>query len=161
VLAALAIDLMRIQLLNESEREAKRTDLRTPRHIFGTDSKPRCGYLRARAGMGRSSEPTRPWRPSVEDCGREIHVEGQLPRIARLDRDKYKFVDDPGPLLTGLRKFDTRVDLFTFMQKLPDRAPKYSCPKEWDNLAALPVSTFENWWTDRGNYSGGQNGNPS
>jgi hypothetical protein len=39
------------------------------------------------------------------------------------------------------------VDLFTFAQKLPDSEPKFSYLVEWDNLAVLPVSTFENWWT--------------
>jgi hypothetical protein len=80
-------------------------------------------------------------------CGREIHVQGQLVRIARLDGDKYKFLDDPEPVLAGLRKSDQRVDLFTFMQKLPDTTPKFSYLMEWDNLAVLPVSTFEEWWT--------------
>jgi len=80
-------------------------------------------------------------------CGRDIQVQGRLFRIARLDGDKYKFLDDPEPVLAGLRKSDTRVDLFTFMQKLPETTPKFSYPMEWDNLAVLPVSTFEDWWT--------------
>jgi hypothetical protein len=33
------------------------------------------------------------------------------------------------------------------MQKLPDTTPKFSYPMEWDNLAVLPVSPFEEWWT--------------
>jgi hypothetical protein len=82
-------------------------------------------------------------------CGREIHVQGRLLRIGRLDGDKYKFLDDPEPVLTGLRKSDARVDLFTFMQKLPETNPKYDYPLEWDNLAVLPVSSFENWWTEQ------------
>jgi hypothetical protein len=80
-------------------------------------------------------------------CGRDILVHGRLFRIARLDGDKYKFLDDPEPVLAGLRKSDTRVDLFTFMQKLPETTPRFSYPMEWDNLAALPVSTFDDWWT--------------
>src|SRR5580698_2634566 len=80
-------------------------------------------------------------------CGRDIVVHGRLFRIARLDGDKYKFLDDPEPVLAGLRKSDTRVDLFTFMQKLPETTPKFSYPMEWDNLAVLPVSTFDDWWT--------------
>jgi hypothetical protein len=80
-------------------------------------------------------------------CGREIHIHGRLFRIARLDGDKYKFLDEPEPVLAALRKSDTRVDLFTFMQKLPYTTPKYTYPMEWDNLAALPVTTFEDWWT--------------
>jgi hypothetical protein len=32
------------------------------------------------------------------------------------------------------------------MQKLPLTSPEYSYPIEWDNVAALPLSTFEQWW---------------
>jgi len=39
------------------------------------------------------------------------------------------------------------VDLFSFAQRLPESVPKFSYLLEWDNLAVLPVSTFENWWT--------------
>jgi hypothetical protein len=80
-------------------------------------------------------------------CGRDIQVQGRLFRIARLDGDKYKFLDDPEPVLAGLRKSDARVDIFTFMQKLPETSPKYPYPMEMDNLAVLSISTFEQWWT--------------
>jgi hypothetical protein len=82
-------------------------------------------------------------------CGKGIVVEGGLCRIARLDGDKYKFLDDPAPVIDALRKSSSRVDLFTFMQKLPESAPKYDYPRETDNLAVLPISTFENWWTGK------------
>jgi hypothetical protein len=29
---------------------------------------------------------------------------------------------------------------------LPDTSPKYPYPMEWDNIAVLPVSTFDHWW---------------
>jgi hypothetical protein len=80
-------------------------------------------------------------------CGRGIRVEGRLLRIARLDGDKYRFLDDPEPVLANLRKSGTRIDLFTFMQRLPGTSPKCAYPMEWDNLAAVPVSTFDHWWT--------------
>jgi len=79
--------------------------------------------------------------------GREIRIQGRLCRIAHLDADDYKFLDDPEPVLSELRKSDMRIDLFTFMQRLPEVTPKYPYPMEWDNMAVLPVSTFEHWWT--------------
>ena len=82
-------------------------------------------------------------------CGKEIRIQGRLIRIARLDGDKYQFLDDPEPVVDGLRKCGTRIDLFTFMQKLPETSPKYRYPMEWDNLAVLPVSTFDHWWTQQ------------
>jgi len=80
-------------------------------------------------------------------CGRQVRVRGRLLRIARLDAEKYHFLEDPEPVLEDLRKCGARVDLFTFMQRLPDTSPKYTFPIEWDNLAVLPVSTFDHWWT--------------
>jgi hypothetical protein len=78
---------------------------------------------------------------------RDIRVEGRMIRIARLDGEKYRFLDDPTPIVEGLRAQKKRVDLFTFMQRLPETQPKYSYQMEWDNFAALPITTFEHWWT--------------
>jgi hypothetical protein len=86
-------------------------------------------------------------RSMIKVCGMDIVVEGSLFRTARLDLDKYHFVDDPEPLLEGLRKCSHRIDLFTFLQRLPESAPKYAYPMELDNLAAIPISTFDHWWT--------------
>jgi hypothetical protein len=77
----------------------------------------------------------------------DIQVEGGLLRIARLTLDRYESVDDPGATRELLRASGMRIDLFTFMQKLPDTSPKYAYPVEWDNVAALPVSTFDHWWS--------------
>lgn len=81
-------------------------------------------------------------------CGRNIKVRGRIVRIARIDGDNYRFLDDPDPLILNLRKCGERIDLFTFMQRLPQTAPKFKYPMEWDNVAALPITTFDNWWTN-------------
>jgi hypothetical protein len=78
---------------------------------------------------------------------KEIKVQGRLIRIARVDGDKYEVLHDPETICDGLRKSKRRVDLFTFMQILPKTTPKYSYFMEWDNFAALPISTFDHWWT--------------
>ena len=85
----------------------------------------------------------------VKVCGREVRIEGRLLRIARLDKEQFRSLEDPEAILGGLRNCGVRIDLFTFLQKVPDRKPKYSYPMEWDNLAALPVSTFDNWWNQQ------------
>jgi hypothetical protein len=79
-------------------------------------------------------------------CGTEYKVTGKLLRIARPDGDKYTFPDDPEAILTGLRKCGARIDLFTFLQKIPQTTPQFPYPFEMDNLAVLPVSTFDHWW---------------
>ncbi len=82
-------------------------------------------------------------------CGEDIKIQGRLIRVARLEADTYQFLEDPEAALDALRKCGVRIDLFTFMQRLPDASPKYAYPMEWDNLAALPVSTFDHWWTQQ------------
>jgi hypothetical protein len=82
----------------------------------------------------------------LEICGKGIQVHGRLVRVARLDADKYHFLDDPAAMIEGLQKCGTRIDLFTFMQRLQETEKKYSYPMELDNLAVLPVSTFDHWW---------------
>ena len=84
---------------------------------------------------------------SVVVCGRKIEVRGQVLRIAAIDGDYFRFFEDPVPVIAALRECGTRIDLFTFIQRLPETKPKYSYPIEWDNLAVLPVTTFDHWWT--------------
>lgn len=82
-------------------------------------------------------------------CGKNVAVSGRFIRIARLDADGYQFIDDPVPFIEALRNAGTRIDLFTFMQRLPETTPKYSYPMEWDNLAAIPLTTFDHWWNEQ------------
>lgn len=79
-------------------------------------------------------------------CGHEIKTQGRVVRIAALSADTFEFVDDPEIAIETLRNCGERVDIFTFMQRLPETERKYSYPMEWDNLAVLPVDTFEHWW---------------
>src|SRR5271167_891603 len=81
----------------------------------------------------------------MEVCGKEIRTRGRLIRIAFLDGEGYQFLEEPEAALGSLRQSGTRIDLFTFIQKLSDTSPKYSYPMEWDNMAALRVSSFDDW----------------
>lgn len=80
-------------------------------------------------------------------CDRDIRVSGQLIRIGRLEADGYEYLDDPVELLASLRESRPRVDIFSFLQRPSETSPKYGYAMEWDNLAVLSISTFENWWT--------------
>jgi hypothetical protein len=82
----------------------------------------------------------------MQVCGKDIKVQGRLIRIAGLAADTYEFLEDPEAALNAVRQCGVRIDLFTFMQRLPQTSPKYRYPMEWDNFAAMPVSTFDHWW---------------
>jgi hypothetical protein len=96
---------------------------------------------------GRDSDSRKRKDTMLNVCGINVRVKGHLLRTARLDADKYQFVDDPVAMINGLRKCGQRIDIFTFMQRVPDSRPKYAYPMEWDNLAVLPISTYDHWWT--------------
>jgi hypothetical protein len=81
--------------------------------------------------------------------GKEILVGGRWLRMAHPDGDGYHFLENPQVVLDGLRKARGRVDLFTFMQKVSDVSPKHPYPMEWDNFAALSISTFDQWWNEQ------------
>jgi hypothetical protein len=83
----------------------------------------------------------------MDSSNNGIRIAGRALRIARLDAELYHFLSNPEPLLEQLRGSSERVDVFTFLQGLPETEPKFKYPMEWDNLAVVPISSFENWWT--------------
>ena len=85
----------------------------------------------------------------MEDRELQIRVEGNLLRVARLDAELYQFLSNPETLMERLRASGERIDIFTFLQGLPETEPRHRFQMEWDNLAVLKVSTFENWWNNQ------------
>jgi hypothetical protein len=79
-------------------------------------------------------------------ANRDIRISGRFIRTARIDGDKYRFLDNPEPIIDGLRRSGTRADLFTFMQCLKDTSPRHSYPMMWDNFAVIQITTFDQWW---------------
>jgi hypothetical protein len=83
----------------------------------------------------------------LEVCGKELRIDGRLIRIGFIDGEGYQFLEDPEAALGFLRSSDTRIDLFTFIQRLSETPTKLDYPMEWDNMAVLRVSTFDDWMT--------------
>ena len=79
-------------------------------------------------------------------CDTDLSVEGRLIRVARLAAEGYEVIDEPGAMLDALRRHAARIDVFTFIQDVGDTVPKHDYPMEWDNVAAMPVSTLDHWW---------------
>jgi hypothetical protein len=82
----------------------------------------------------------------INVSGHDIHVKGGLLRIAHREADGYESLDNPEYLISGMRKCGTRIDLFTFIQIREENPPRYTYPLEMDNLAVLPIPSFDAWW---------------
>jgi hypothetical protein len=83
----------------------------------------------------------------LEVCGKELRIDGRLIRIGFIDGEGFQFLEDPEAALRSLRRSGDRIDLFTFIQRLSETPTKLNYPMEWDNMAALRVSTFDDWMT--------------
>jgi hypothetical protein len=86
---------------------------------------------------------------AMKVCGKDIQVHGRLVRLARLAAEGYEFLDHADTVVEELRQSPSRIDLFTFTQNLADTRPTWGYPMEWDNVAAMHVSTFDHWWTQQ------------
>jgi len=91
--------------------------------------------------------PTRIAEISLE--GRDVIVQHRLCRVAHIDGDGYKFLTDSESAIAALRSSNTRADLFTFQQNLAQTSPRFPYTYEWDSLAVLPISTFDQWWSQQ------------
>lgn len=90
--------------------------------------------------------------PAVYIDGRSVIASGNWIRTATVqDEDLIEndTLADPVSFIQRLKESDLKADLFTFSQRLPDTAPKYNYRLEWDNVAAIPISKFSDWWDNR------------
>jgi hypothetical protein len=89
-------------------------------------------------------------QPARIDC---IDIGGQTYTITRgpltvvsLEDEWYDDVRDPEAVIAALKdQSDARIDLFTFWQRLPDLEPKYPYYREWDEIAVLPIKSYDDW----------------
>jgi hypothetical protein len=49
-------------------------------------------------------------------------------------------------LILRLKEQGLKADLFTFAQRIPDTKPHYAYHVAWDNIAAIPIVRYEDWW---------------
>jgi hypothetical protein len=77
-----------------------------------------------------------------------IVVKGRLVKIAEIF-DEYwleaRCLPDPQAVLNHCRSIKQRPDLFTFAQRVPDSEPRYPYYRESDNVAVIPLTSFEHW----------------
>jgi len=77
----------------------------------------------------------------MDFCGRELKIEGRLCRVAHLDADDYKFLDDPETVIGALRQSKMRIDFVHVHAQIARDNPKilqsdgvgqYGCPIHHD-----------------------------
>jgi hypothetical protein len=79
--------------------------------------------------------------------GTPITITGSFLRIAGIKAEEEHFYDVTSPerIVEGLRAQKSGADLFTFWQRLPNVEPRFGYCLEWDNVAAVRITTYEEW----------------
>jgi len=89
---------------------------------------------------------------SVFVNGVNLVVGGRWLPVARIQDEVWigaEAAGEPEPLIASLKKGILKADLFTFAQRLPNTHPRYEYPMVWDNVAAIPITRYEDWWENR------------
>src|SRR5271157_4735118 len=89
--------------------------------------------------------------PALEVNGKDIIVRGKWIRIARVEAEEWleSELEDPQRCVEALMQQwspDLRADVLSFAQKLPATSPKYKYPMEWESIAAVRLTNFQEWW---------------
>jgi hypothetical protein len=79
----------------------------------------------------------------------DILVDGRLLKTVRLENEWYEDLTDPDAFLDALRTSGVKADLFSFWQRFPNTTRQFDHAVEWEDLAVLPVHSFEEWWDGR------------
>ncbi len=89
--------------------------------------------------------------PALNVNGQNIVLRGRWIKIALINAEEWleTEIEDPAQCVRTLRDQEIggrRADIFTFSQKIPATRPKYSYPMELESVAAVPITSFQNWW---------------
>lgn len=83
---------------------------------------------------------------SIEVDGKKFFVHGRFLTVGKLQEEWYEDVQKPEELAASLRASSNCPDVLTFWQRIPDVQPRFNYHMEIDPVAAIPITTYANWW---------------
>ena len=89
---------------------------------------------------------------AIDIDGRTVIVKGGWVKTAAVQDEELVegiVVRDPDQFISVLKSAHLKADVFTFSQRPPDIAPRYKFPFDLDNIAAVPITSFDGWWEKR------------
>lgn len=84
---------------------------------------------------------------AIDVDGTIVVVTNKFLRIAEVkDELCQEEINNPASIVTAIRNSELEADIFTFDQKLPNVHPRYPYYHEFDDLAVLHITSYEQWW---------------
>ena len=79
-------------------------------------------------------------------AGQTFWIDRGFVTVVGLEDDWYDDVRDPAATVGILKEVKgVHPDLFTFWQRMPDIEPRFPYHREWEEIAVLPVTTYDHW----------------
>lgn len=78
-----------------------------------------------------------------------VVMRGRFLKVAKVFDEYWLPVDtlpDPNTVIARLERRAGPPDLFSFAQRVPDVEPKFKFHLDWDNVAAIPISSYDYWF---------------
>jgi hypothetical protein len=79
----------------------------------------------------------------------DIIVTGRFIKIAMFKSEWFQEFGNSVPIIDELRQSKIKADIFTFIERPPIAKPKYDYYMEWDDVAALHITSFDHWWENQ------------
>lgn len=87
--------------------------------------------------------------PSTCIQGRTVISNGRWVKVASVRHEELvegDTVAHPPSFIEELKTCGLKADLLTFAQRIPETVPKFNYHIEWETAAAIPITSFAQWW---------------
>jgi hypothetical protein len=83
--------------------------------------------------------------PAID--GKDLVVTGRFLKTARLRSEFYVSLNDPRAFIREAKQSGLRADIVTFVEDIRDPVPKHPFRYELENMAVLPITTYDDWFS--------------
>lgn len=86
----------------------------------------------------------------VDMAGVTLKIDRGFPRIISVEDEWFAELNDPVAAMEAARDMPgVRGDVLSFWNPLPEPAPKHPYPYELEEIAVLPIQSYDDWWQHR------------
>lgn len=86
----------------------------------------------------------------IDIAGHTLKVGSGVPRVVTVEDEWFDEILNPDEVVAELRSVrGLDADLLVFWNPLPESTPRHSLPAETEEVAVLPVLSYEDWWKNR------------
>lgn len=92
--------------------------------------------------------------PGLIECidisGQTFSITRGLITVVSLEDEWYEDLIGPEAVIRALGEDNGfSPDLLTFWQRMPEIEPQYPFHLEWEEIAVLPITSYDHWWKDQ------------